>query len=175
MNASSETRGQKEIRFTRNAQAVHFFLLGLGFFCIGLTLWLLSLDVWTVSTGPVLESPWWALTTLPFIAASTWWGIHLAKHAYMIFSPVGIELFPFFFPSKNMEVFYWSEIGHVSFEANQGLLEISLAGEAERKVFVTTTPLNRASRALLAKTIEGIQARRSASPDSLEDRLPESS
>ncbi len=160
MSGPPDQRGQKEIRFTRNAQAVHFFMLALLFLCLGVTLYLVSLDVWTVSQEPLLQGSWYGLLTLPFIAGFTAAGIHLAKHAYMIFSPVGIELFPFFFPSKNMEVLYWSEVQDVGFTPDEKMLEITMTGEPERKVFIATAPLNRASRDLLGRTIAGVQEQR---------------
>ncbi len=175
MNASSEPRGQKEIRFTRNAQAAHFFLLSLGCLCPGLTLCLLSLNVWSVSTGPVLENGWYALVPAPFVILFALAGVHLAKHAYIIFSPVGIELFPFFFPSKHMQVLYWSEVAGIDLAPDERLLEITLAGEPESKVFVTAAPLSRHSRSLLVKTVAGIRSRRArgAAPlDSASDPPP---
>ena len=102
-NASPNAeRGLQEIRFTRNAQAAHFFVLALVFFCVGIALYCLSLDLWKTQE-PMLKQSWYGLFTLPFIALAVWAGVHLAKHAYMIFSPVGIEIFPFFYPfSRNI-------------------------------------------------------------------------
>lgn len=169
MNAPTpERKGEKEIRFTRNAQAVHFFGAALFFLCVGVTLYLVSLDVWTVSQEPLLDSHWWGLIALPFIIGSAAAGVHLAKHAYMIFSPIGIELFPFFFPSKNMEVLYWSEVAEVGFTDDDKLLEVTMVGEPERKVFIATAPLNQASQALLQRTVMGIQAQRAKSASAMQ-------
>ena len=109
MNAP-ESSSLKEIRFTRSGQAVVFFLVAIVAFSIGVGLFVLSVDFGWESQPPRLEASWYGLLTLPFVALFGWLGVHLAKHAYMIFSPVGIELFPFYRPSENMQVLYWSEV-----------------------------------------------------------------
>ena len=106
MNAPN-SNDLKEIRFTRSGQSVLFLLIAIVLFAIGVGLFVLSVDFGWESQPPRLDSPWWGLLVLPFVIASGWLGIHLAKHAYMIFSPVGIELFPFYKPSDNMQVLYW--------------------------------------------------------------------
>ncbi len=159
MTAPPESKGLQEIRFTRNAQAVPFFIAALGFLCLGFALFALSWDIW-VSLEPLLDKAWYGLLVLPFVAGAAWAGWHLAKHAYMIFSPVGIELFPFFFPSKNMQVLYWNEVKEIGLTKDDAMMEVTLLGEHENKVFVTTAPLTRASRALLKRTIHGIQEQR---------------
>ena len=78
----------------------------------------------------------------------------------MIFSPVGIELFPFFFPSKNMQVLYWQEVEDVRITPDAKMLEVTLLSEGEHKVFIATAPLRPKSRELLVKTIDGIRAQR---------------
>ena len=160
----SEARGAKEIRFTRNAQAAHFFGLALCFLCVGIGLYLLSLEIWSVSREPLLKRSWYGLVVLPFVGVCVWVGMHLAKHAYMIFSPVGIELFPFFKPTKNMAVFYWSEIEDLQMTADGKMMEVTLISEGDHtnKVFVTTAPLRKASRALLVHTVERIREKREA-------------
>ena len=165
MNANASTSnstsqpGLQEIRFTRNAQAAHFFFLALILACLGIGLYCLSLDLWKTQE-PLLQRGWYGLLTLPFVAGALWVGVHLARHAYMIFSPVGIELFPFFFPSKNMQVLYWNEIEDLRLTANEKMLEVTLLSEGEHKVFIALAPLRADSRALFAKTIDGIRAQR---------------
>ena len=82
----------------------------------------------------------------------------------MIFSPVGIELFPFFKPTKNMAVFYWSEVEDLQMAPDGKMMEMTLLSEGDHtnKVFVTTAPLRVASRQLLAHTVDGIREQRKA-------------
>ena len=161
MNASpSDSRRGKEIRFTRNAQAAHFFIAALFFLCVGTGLYIASWDFLYDSKEPLLQRSWYGLLTVPFIGISIAVGIHLAKHAYVIFSPVGIELFPFFFPGKNMQVLYWSEVRHVELSPDQRMMEVTLSSPDERKVFVATAPLDIPSRILLARTITRIREQR---------------
>ncbi len=164
-------RGSQEIRFTRNAQAVHFFVLALVFFCVGIALYCLSLDLWKTQE-PLLKQSWYGLLTLPFIGLSVWAGVHLAKHAYMIFSPIGIEIFPFFYPSKNMQVLYWQEVEDVAITPDGKMLEVTLLSEGENKIFIATEPLRSKSRDLLGKTIDGIRTQREESKARMEQSEP---
>ncbi len=157
---SSNNHPLQEIRFTRNGQAIHFFMLGLLLICVSVGLYLVSLDIWSVTQAPLLDHWRYALIPLPFAALSIWAGIHLAKHAYMIFSPVGIELFPFFFPSRNMEVLYWSEVEDLDLTPDGKMMEVTMLSEGEHKVFVAIAPLTAASQQLLGETIAGVRKRR---------------
>ena len=60
-------------------------------------------------TEPLL--PWWSLLPPLFL------GLLLAKfthfctsHAYLIFTPLGVEIFPLWKPQDNLHVVFWSEI-----------------------------------------------------------------
>ena len=171
-NASPKAeRGSQEIRFTRNAQAVHFFVLALIFFCVGIALYCLSLDLWKTQE-PLLKRSWYGVLTLPFIGLSVWAGVHLAKHAYMIFSPIGVEIFPFFYPSKNMQVLYWQEVEDVAITPDGKMLEVTLLSEGENKIFIATEPLRPKSRDLLGKTIDGIRTQREESKARMEQSEP---
>lgn len=168
-NASpNQERGQQEIRFTRNAQAAHFFVLALVFLCVGMALYFLSLDLWKTE-GPVFEQSWYGLLMLPLVGLAIWAGVHLAKHAYMIFSPVGIELFPFFHPSKNMQVLYWQEVEDLAITPDGKMLEVTLLSEGEHKIFIATAPMRQNSRELLAKTIDGIRKQREDSKERMKE------
>ena len=167
------TRGTQEIRFTRNAQAIHFFILALIFVCVGISLYCLSLDLWKTQE-PVVDAPWYGLLTLPFIGLFVWIGTRLARHAYMIFSPIGIEIFPLFFPSKHMQVLYWQEIEDVALTPDAKMLEVTLlsAADHEQKVFIATAPMRPMSRALFAKTIAGIRQQREKGKSQLVEQDP---
>lgn len=148
-----------EVRFTRNAQAVTFFLLSLAFGCAGMALYLLSLK-WSENTEPVLDASWYGLLVLPFVVGFAWWGMRLAKHAFLLFTPLGIELFPFWRPSKNLQVFYWSEVEEIDLQEGGRFLHLVLKSEGDCQVFIATDPLNKASRALLERTVTGVAERR---------------
>ena len=89
-----------EIRFTRNGQSVPFFLVALGLLCLGVALLLLSVR-WSENTLPVVEKAWYGLLPLSLGIALGWWAVRLVKHAFLIFTPLGIELFPFWFPAQH--------------------------------------------------------------------------
>lgn len=151
---------QQEIRFTRNGQAVHFVILAVFFACIGIGLYMLSWEMWSVSQEPLLQDSWYGLLAIPLVAACVWMAIHLTKHAYLIFSPVGIEVFPFFKPSTNMNVLLWNEVEEVEVIEADKMLRVQLLSEGDHQVFISTAPFNPKTRELLKHTVEGIRERR---------------
>src|SRR5438105_262220 len=115
--ATKEAHGMdkpfKELRFTRSQQAVTFVIAGVVFVSVAgglLVLWFSRVS------GP--NSPWWAL--LPITAAWLCFRLaaHLTKHAFLLLSPLGIEIFPFFRPSQNMRLISWGEIHHAEVSAD---------------------------------------------------------
>ncbi|RYD37422.1 MAG: hypothetical protein EOP86_03545 [Verrucomicrobiaceae bacterium] len=81
---------EKELRFTRSRQSVPFWLLGmvLALAALGLgIMWRENLSLWP---------PWW-LALLPLTGAigAFWLALRLTRHAYLLLSPVGVEIFPF--------------------------------------------------------------------------------
>lgn len=145
----------KELRFTRSRQAVTFVIAGVVFLCLAGGL--LALWSWGVN-NPL--SLWWAL--LPLIAA---WGClrlaaRLTRHAYLLLSPIGIEIFPFIRPAQNMQLFSWGEIQHAGVSDDGRLLTLTLAGYEDAKVIISLDPIKERTRPLLKKAVEGVMERR---------------
>lgn len=85
----------KELRFTRSQQAVTFVIAGVVFVSIAgglLVLWFSRVS------GP--NSPWWALIPLTVAWFCFRLAVHLTKHAFLLLSPIGIEVFPFSGPRR---------------------------------------------------------------------------
>lgn len=154
----------KELRFTRSRQAVTFVIAGVLFLCPAgglLALWL-----WRVN-GPL--SLWWAL--LPIIAA---WAclrlaVQLTRHAFLLLSPLGIEIFPFWRPAQNMQLFSWAEIQHAEVSDDASLLTLTLAGYDDAKVIISLDPIKLSARPLLRKAVEGVIERRKTSAETTND------
>ena len=102
---------EKELRFTRSRQAITFIAAGLISLCITGFIWF---QVYFNSLEnnqnaliiPILLSVILITMTVLFILVA----IHCTQHALIILSPLGLELFPFWFPVKNFRMLYWSEI-----------------------------------------------------------------
>ncbi len=162
----------KELRFTRSRQAVTF--VAAGVVCLSIAGALLVLWFSRVN-GP--DRLWW--TVLPVTAA--WFcfrlAAHLTRHAFLLLSPIGIEIFPFYRPAQNMTLFSWGEIQHAEVSADLKLLTLTLAGYKDSKVIVSLDPVKPASRVLLAKAISGVMEKRaggSTTPDEeVETAAPE--
>ena len=140
----------KELRFTRSHQAITFLIAGIVFFCI--TAALVSLRWWGTGGG----SLWWAL--LPLIGAwvSFRLAARLARHAYLLLSPIGIEIFPFFRPDRYLQLVSWGEIKDAAVSPDQRLLTLSLAGYEDSKIIISLDPVKPAARGLLAKAVSGV-------------------
>jgi hypothetical protein len=145
----------KELRFTRSHQAITFVIAGALFLCATAGLLLLW---WQRLDSP--PSVWWAL--LPMTAA---WGcfrlaVHLTRHAYLLLSSIGIEIFPFLRPAQNMQLFSWAEIQHAEVSGDERFLVLTLAGYEDAKVIISLAPVKPAARPLLAKAVSGLMEKR---------------
>jgi hypothetical protein len=147
----------KELRFTRSRQAVTFVMAGVVFLAIagGLTtLWFSRVN------GP--NSLWWAFLPLTAAWFSFRLAVHLTKHAFLLLSPIGIEIFPFFRPGQNMTLFSWGEIQHAEVSEDLKLLTLTLAGYKDSKVIISLDPIKPSGRPLLAKAVSGVMEKRAA-------------
>lgn len=139
----------KELRFTRGAQASLFALLGAV--CCGATVAILLINL--LLSEP-LTPRWWPLVPLPAAALFFRLAIRCARHAYIILTPLGIEIFPFFKARDNLQVLYWSQIAGA--EVNERDQLVIHLDEARRSgVVASLAPIPAGRRALLARAIEG--------------------
>ncbi|MCB1100705.1 MAG: hypothetical protein KDN22_34405 [Verrucomicrobiae bacterium] len=147
---------EKELRFTRARQACTFVVIGIIFFCAALALFMLALPGFTGKQRPLVSSYWFAMIPLPLCAAAFWMAMRLTRHAYIILTPLGIEIFPFFRPEKNMQLLYWSEIEEAKISSDLRLLTVSHSGGS--KAFVSLDPLRKNRLPLLKRAVEGTLA-----------------
>ena len=139
---------EKEIRFTRSGQARLFAVLGA--ICLGVAFTLVA---------PLLyghQSPIHSLWTIPPLALASglfWLSFHCGRHAFVILSPVGIELFPLIRPSKNYRLWSWAEFYHAEIQKNR----LYLHNDAEKTsgAVISLSPLTASGRELFVRAIEG--------------------
>ena len=142
---------EQELRFTRAAQAVPLWLLAAVMGAAAITLLVTS---YYRNVTPDLPHPMWSL--LPLVPA--WLSAKLAhrmtRHAYLILSPRGIEVFPVFRPQSGMRMIYWQEID--SMDANDALTGLSLHFNDEKTggVHLSLRPIPKPKRDLLIRALE---------------------
>ena len=148
---------EKELRFTRARQAAPFWIAGLLLFVVAGGIAAASTTLFSPPSGHrIVENGWWALVPLALSLACLWVAIHLTRHAYILLTPIGIELFPLFFPSKNLNVVYWPEVDGIDFDAERRQMVIDVAGGS--KIFLTLDPIRRDRIELLVRAAEGRMA-----------------
>lgn len=142
---------EKELRFTRSRQAVGFFF-GCAFFlmlCIG-TLFCAFLNLgWN---DYYFQKNWWmALLFLVPAAICFRTAIRCIRHAYIILTPMGVEVFPFFKPEKNLQVIFWQEIDSAEIQGENLILHANQQKTAG--TVITLKPIALPQIELLEKAI----------------------
>jgi len=150
----SITRPEQELRFTRSRQALTFLTAGIVGLCIAGGILIRSLPLVGNAAGEpaAVDSPLWALIPLLPATVCFWVVAHCLRHAFIILTPLGIELFPFWRPARNMQVIYWAEIETATIAPDLKLFTIKCRG---RNIMATLAPISGASRLLLKRAIEG--------------------
>lgn len=140
---------EKELRFTRAGQAVGFWVLSAVFAAAGLTLIVTSVYR---DFNPMLP-PLWSLAPFALALVSARIAIRLTRHAYLILTPLGIEIFPFFRPAAGMNLVSWQEIH--SAEVDERHLRLTLHYNAAKTggIHLSLRPIQTQRRPLLAKAV----------------------
>jgi hypothetical protein len=143
---------EKELRFTRSRQAVVFWVASAVLTAVAVTLAATSIyrDV-----NPQLPHPAWALIPLVLAVAAARLAVNLTHHAYVILTPLGIEIFPFFRPGKGMRLVVWQEIHSAGTNATTTLLTLHHDSEKTSGIHLSLRPIRADRRELLAKAVMG--------------------
>ena len=139
----------KELRFTRAAQAQGFFVAAAVAFAFGL---LISITV--LMGHPNFH--WWM--PLPFFLLAGFifrFSLRCARHAYLILTPLGIEVFPLLKPEKNLNLIYWTQLHSAEFDDHLTLLKLHFDKEQTGGVVLSLKPIQEKQRPLLRKALEG--------------------
>lgn len=140
----------KELRFTRSGQAAGFCVAGAVMIGIGVTL--LATGYYRAINPSIPHSAW----AIPFLVIAIGLFIlarHLTRHAYLILTPLGLEVFPFFRPSKGMQMVFWQEINAA--EVVGKWLTLHFNSERTAGMHLSLRPVGKKSRSLLAKAVLG--------------------
>ena len=143
---------EKELRFTRSGQAVGFWILSAVLTAAAVTL--LATAIYR-DMNPHIPHPAWALVPVGLAAVVARLAFSLTKHAYLILTPLGIEIFPFFRPAQGMQLVTWQEV--TSAEVNENSTRLSLHHNAEKTsgIRLSLRPIRADRRSLLAKAVIG--------------------
>ena len=143
----------KELRFTRSAQAVHFTAAAILCACAVFALLTLGLWPWHPDGSPFLSIWWPGLLPVVPMFAFLWLAVFCASHAYIILSPVGVEIFPFRNPVENFRLVAWQQIRHFRVEGRDLILEFGDA-PGQGGVVLSLRPLRRDQQELLVHAID---------------------
>jgi hypothetical protein len=143
---------EKELRFTRSGQAVLFWLASAVFGAVAITM--LATSPYR-QINPLLPHPIWAL--LPLLIAVMSWRLawRLTRHAYVLLTPLGIEIFPFFRPAAGMTLVPWQQIASV--EVDAGLTRLTLHHDDRKSsgIHLSLRPIRADKREWLIKALAG--------------------
>jgi hypothetical protein len=142
----------KELRFTRSGQAVVFFVAG-AVFC-GVAVTLIATGVYRPE-NPELPHPAWAVPCLVLAVCTFILASRLTKHAYLILTPIGLEIFPFFRPAKGMQMVFWQEISAAKIDERGKWLTLHFNNERTAGIHLSLSPVRKKLRNLLAKAVRG--------------------
>lgn len=143
---------EKELRFTRSGQAVAFWISAAV--CTAAAVTLLVTSTYR-GENPKLPHAAWSILPLAAAALAARAAVRLTRHAYLILTPLGIEIFPFFRPAAGMRLISWQEIH--SAELSPALDRLTLHHDAAKTsgIHIALGPIRRDRRTLLAKAITG--------------------
>jgi hypothetical protein len=142
----------QELRFTRSGQAPVFGVMAAIFASVAITL--LASAIYRAE-NPQVPHPLWALPPLALAILSARTALRLTRHAYLIFTPLGIEIFPFFRPAKGMQLMVWQEIHEAEVSPDLTCLTLHRNAEKTSGIHLSLKPIRPDRRVLLAKAITG--------------------
>lgn len=151
----------KELRFTRAGQAVGFWIVAAVLVMTALVFVLVSPYR---AEHAELPHPAWGLIPLGFAAFAIRLAIRCTRHAYLILSPIGVEIFPLFRPESGMQLVAWAQID--SMEIDDRRLTLHYNPEKTAGLHLSLQPITRNGRKLLTAAIQGRTTRHRQSSDS---------
>lgn len=141
---------EKEIRFTRSGQAVWFWLVVVSSVATAVVIVIAGSGR---LTEPDRIHPGWAIAPLVLAWLSTRLALRLTRHAYLILTPLGIEIFPFFRPAENMQMVGWGEIEEAEADKNLNQLTLHFNTGKTAGIHLSLRPIREDLRPLLTKAV----------------------
>ena len=156
---------EKELRFTRAAQGRVFFAGAVVVFAATMAVFILSTQKWGVEEPPL--KGWWWLSVVGVLICYVLFRLALrcTRHAYIILSPLGVEIFPFFKAKDNLQVIYWSQVADAEFTEDAKNLVLHFTEEKKSGVVASLRPIPAARRHLLEEAVLGVMEKRDAEID----------
>lgn len=143
---------EKELRFTRSGQAALFWLLSAV--CAAVAMTLVATSIYR-DANPELPHPAWALVPLAIAGIAARLAVSLTRHAYLILTPLGIEIFPFFRPAEGMRMVVWQEVDEAEVNAEMTLLTLHHDAAKSSGIHLSLRPVRKDRRELLATAVIG--------------------
>lgn len=127
---------------------------GLAFFLVTVTLMALHYHNFE-------QHPWW-WAVIPAVPALLffWLAYNHVRHPYLALTRVGLEIYPFFLPARNMHLVLWQQIASTQVTPDPPMLELKRADQEDGKIFITLAPLHPRQRQLLTRALNGVQEMR---------------
>lgn len=145
---------EKELRFTRTRQAAQFFVLTAVLAMVSLGTFSAMFSKWGPNDPDFEQFCWLALIPLPFAALTLRFAIRCIRHAYILLSPLGVEIFPFFKPEKNLQIIFWAEIHAAEFHPSSPLLTLHTDANHTSGIVATLAPISPTHRQLLKAALD---------------------
>ena len=167
------TEPEKELRFTRSRQGLTFVAVSLLCFCMAGFIWVrfyfdyLESSQTTELIIPIVMSTFFIVLAILFF----WVAVHCTRHAIIILTPLGLELFPFWFPVKNFRMIYWSEMDKAIVSEDMKFMHIDC--ESGSKILISMAPIAINLRSYLKVAIEGRMKEKSQEFSSNDETLSE--
>jgi len=143
---------EKELRFTRSGQAVVFWLAAAVLAAVALTLAATSIYR---EINPQLPHPAWAVPALLASLATARLAMFLTRRAYLILTPLGIEIFPFFRPADGMRLVLWQELHSAEVNVSRSRLTLHHDAAKSSGIHLSLRPIRAENRDLLLKALAG--------------------
>lgn len=141
-----------ELRFTRSRQAVMFWIVSAVFATVAITLGATS---FYRDSNPQLPHPAWMLVPLALAVMAARLAVHLTRHAYLILTPLGIEIFPFFRPAAAMRLVVWQEVAAAGVNTRTTVLTLHHDTAKTSGIHLSLKPIRADRRRLLVRAVIG--------------------
>ncbi|WP_018968786.1 hypothetical protein [Rubritalea marina] len=142
----------KEIRFTRSKQGSQFFLLASIFGALAVALASTMFTHWGPFDIDFQRYIWWALAPLLPTLLCLRIAIYCLRHAYLILTPLGVEVLPLWKPSQHHQLLYWAQIDHATITSRH--LTLHFNQDESAGVVLSLAPFNKTQISLLRKAIQ---------------------
>jgi len=141
---------EKELRFTRSGQAIWFWLAALLMVAAAVVIFIAASGR---ITEPERIHPAWAIAPLLLAWLAAKLALRLTRHAYLILTPLGIEIFPFLRPAANMQLVGWGEIEDAEVDDLFRMLTLHFNAARTAGIHLSLRPIREDLRPLLAKAV----------------------